>query len=86
MLYILLSHKTGWNNDICSNMNGPTDYQTKSSKSDKDKCHMISLICVIFKKWHKRTYLQNGNRLTDIKNKHGYQRGKNGRDKSGILD
>ena len=68
MLYILLSHKTGWDNDICSNMNGPTDYQTKSSKSDKDKCHMISLICVIFKKWHKRTYLQNGNRLTDIEN------------------
>ena len=24
----------------------------------------------------KQTYLQNGNRLTDIENKHGYQRGK----------
>ena len=32
---------------ICSNMDGPRDYHTKWSKSDKDKYHMISLICRI---------------------------------------
>ena len=37
VVYVLLSHKTGWNNDICSNMNGPTDYQTKWSKSDRER-------------------------------------------------
>ena len=41
----LLSHKKGWNNAICSNMDGPRDYYTKWSKPDKDKHHKISLIC-----------------------------------------
>ena len=36
-----------WNNDICSNMDRPRDYHTKWSKSDKDKYHIISLICGI---------------------------------------
>ena len=43
---ILPSHKKEWNNAICSNVDGPRDYQTKWSKSDKDK-YMISLICGI---------------------------------------
>ena len=30
-------------------MDGPRDYNTKWSKPDKDKCHMILLICKIFK-------------------------------------
>ena len=34
------------NNAICSNMDGPRDYHTKRSNSDKDK-YMISLICGI---------------------------------------
>ena len=29
---ILLSHKKEWNNAICSNMDGPTDYHTKWSQ------------------------------------------------------
>ena len=35
---ILLSHKLKkWNNDICSNMDGPGDYHTKwSSQTDKN--------------------------------------------------
>ena len=41
---ILLSHKKEWNNGICSNMDGPRDYHTKWSKSERDKYHMISLI------------------------------------------
>ena len=44
---ILLSHKKEWNNAICSNMDGPRDYHTKWSKSEKDKYHMSSLICGI---------------------------------------
>ena len=42
-----------------SNMDGTRDYHTKWRKSDKDKYHMILLICGIFKKWYKWTYLQN---------------------------
>ena len=34
---ILLSHKKECNNAICSNTDGPRDYHTKWSKSDKDK-------------------------------------------------
>ena len=36
-----------WNNAICSNMDGPRDYHTKWSLSqkEKDKYHMISLVC-----------------------------------------
>ena len=45
---ILLSYQKEWNNSICNNMNGPRDYHTSWSKSEeKDKYHMISLICGI---------------------------------------
>ena len=44
---ILLGHKK-WN-AICSNMDGPRDYHTKWSKSEREKYHMISLTCGIFK-------------------------------------
>ena len=37
------------NNAICSNKVGPRDCHTKVSQ--KDKLHMISFICGIFKKW-----------------------------------
>ena len=40
---IVLGHKKEGNNAICSNMDGPRDYHTKQSKSEKDKYHMISL-------------------------------------------
>ena len=36
---------------------------------EKGKYHMTSLICGIFKKWNKWTYLQNRNRFADIENK-----------------
>ena len=45
----LLSHKKERKNAICSNMDGPRDYHTKWSKSDKDKYHMTSLISGILK-------------------------------------
>ena len=64
--------KKEWNNAICSKTDGPRDYHTKWSKSDRERqisydiTHMWNLI---FKKWYKWTYLQNRNRLTDIENK-----------------
>ena len=40
---ILLSHKKEWNNAICSNMDGPRDYHTKWSKSERERqIYMIS--------------------------------------------
>ena len=38
------------NDFIWSNMDGPRDYHNKWSKSDKDKYHMISLMCGILQK------------------------------------
>ena len=43
----LIIHLLQQNNAICSNMDGPRDGHTEWSKSDKDKYHMISLICGI---------------------------------------
>ena len=43
---ILLSHKEEWNNAIWSNMDGPRDYHTKRSKSERDK-YMLSHVCEI---------------------------------------
>ena len=34
---MLLSHKKEWNIAICSNMDGPRDYQTMWSKSDRER-------------------------------------------------
>ena len=45
---ILLSHKKEQNDAICSNMDGPRDYHTKWSQKEKDKYHMVSLICGIW--------------------------------------
>ena len=33
----LLSHKKGWNNAVCSTMDGPRDYHIEWSKSDKQR-------------------------------------------------
>ena len=32
-----ISHYKEWNNPICSNMDGPGDYHTKCSKSDREQ-------------------------------------------------
>ena len=46
---ILLSHEKEWNIAICSNRDEPGGYPTKWSQSEKDKCHMKSLICTVLK-------------------------------------
>ena len=48
---ILLSHLKQWNNAICSNMDGPRDFHTKWSKSDRERqisCD-IAYMCTILK-------------------------------------
>ena len=84
---ILLSHEKEWNNAICSNMDGPRDYHAKWSKSERER--QISYIAYMWnlKAWYKWTYLQNKNRLTDIKNKLMVTKGeRGGRDKLGVWD
>ena len=53
-------------------MNGPRNYHIKGNRSDKNipVYHLYEKS----KKVYKWTYLQKRNRLTDIENKHGYQR------------
>ena len=76
---ILHSHKKEWNNAICSSVEWPRDtISNEISQTEKDKYHMMSLICGIFKKWYKWTYLQNRNRLTDIENKPMVTKGDSG--------
>ena len=47
MEYLLFSHKKEWNLAICNDMDGAREYNAKWNKSEKDKYHMISLICGI---------------------------------------
>ena len=58
---ILLGHKKEWNNAIYTNMDGPRDHHTKWSKTEKDKYHMMSLICGILKNQYKYTHEQDSN-------------------------
>ena len=39
--------KKEWNSAICKNMDRPGGYDAKWNKSEKDKYHMLSLICGI---------------------------------------
>ena len=60
--------KKEWNNAICSNMDGPRDYHTKWSKSERER----QIPYDITYRWNLKSdtnYLQNRNRLTDIENK-----------------
>ena len=57
-----------WSNSICSKMDGPRDFHTMWSKSEKDKYHMISHMHNL-KYDNKQTYLWNRKRITDIENR-----------------
>ena len=47
MEYYLAMKRMEKNNVICSNMDGPRDYHTKRSQTEKGKYHVISLMCGI---------------------------------------
>ena len=65
--------KKKWNNAICRNVDGPRDYYTKWSKSDRERQIPYDITYMWNLKKKKKmiqmTYLQNRNRLTDIENK-----------------
>ena len=76
---ISLSHQKEWNNAICSNMDGPRDYHTKWSKSDRVRQILYDITHMVESKiWHKWTYLQNRNRLTDIEKRLVVAKGEEG--------
>ena len=57
-------------------MDGSRDYRTKWSKSDKEKQILYHLYVETKNSTNKLTYKTE--RLTDIENKHGYQKGNGG--------
>ena len=75
---ILLSHKKEWNHTICSNMNGPRDYHTKWSKSDRERQISYDIIYMwdLKKKDTNNLYTKQTHRHR--KQTYGYQRGKGG--------
>ena len=70
---------------MCSNLDGLRDYHTARGKLDKDKCHMISLICGIKKKKERKNFFFAKQKETHRHRKqmYGYQKGNRsgGRDK-----
>ena len=46
---ILCSPKYEWNIAICNDMDGAQEYDAKQSRSEKNKCHVISLTCETYK-------------------------------------
>ena len=69
-------------------MDGPADYHTKWSKSDRERQISYDIAYMWnLKKWYKWTYLQNRNRLTDLENELIVtKRGRQGRDSLEIWD
>ena len=57
------------NKTICSNLDGPRHCHTEGSQTQKDKHHVISLICGSTKKQEGYKYLQTRSRVIDIENK-----------------
>ena len=56
------------------------------SQTEKEKHHMTSLSTESKKKLYKWTYLQNRNRLTDLKNELLVTEGTGGRKRQGVWD
>ena len=73
---LLLSLKKEWNDVFCSNRDRPRDYHTK--KSEKNKYHMISLMCRNLKYdtneliYEIETDSQTDNRLVAAKGEDGW--------------
>ena len=66
--YCWVTVGTPWNNAICNNTDRPTDYHTKWSESEKDRYHMISLLCGILKN-DTNEFIYKTETDSDIKNK-----------------
>ena len=60
-------------------MDGPRDYHTKWSESDRERQISYDITYMWnLKKWYKWSYLQNRNGLTDIENKLMVTKGERG--------
>ena len=82
---ILLRHKKTINPATYNNMDGPGDYHTKWSKSERERQITYDIIYMWdLKIKYKWTYLWNRNRLTDIGNKLMVTKGEGGKDKLGV--
>jgi len=68
-------------NEICRDVDGPRDYHTGWSKSEREE-----QISYTNTKWYRSIYLQSRNRDTDIENKHGHQGREEEVDESGNWD
>ena len=67
---ILLSHWKGWNNAICSNMDGPGDCHTEWRKVDRERQISYDITYVWnLKKMTQMNLFINRNRLTDLEKK-----------------
>ena len=60
--------KKEWNDAMCSNMDRPGDYYPKWSKSDRER-QIYNISYMQNQKKMVQTYLQIGNRFTDLENK-----------------
>ena len=69
-----------WNNSICMNLDATRDYDTTSSKTDKNDYHMMSLTCEIWKvtkwndSWNRDKLTGTENRLMVAKGQAGWAR------------
>ena len=63
----ITSHKKEWNSAICSNIDGPREYDAYWNKSEKDKYYMILLVLE-----SKKEYKQ----MQIAKQKHTHRYGK----------
>ena len=87
---ILLSRKKEWSNAICSNMDGPRDDYTEGSTSEREKQIVYGIIYV----WNLKSDTNKLIHKTDIdsqikktkKSCYDYQRGEEGRGKSGVRE
>ena len=73
---ILLNQKEEWNCAICRYVDGPRDCHTQWSQKVKNKYHLLTHVCGIWKKWYRGTYLKSRNRDTDEEQMGSYQEGK----------
>ena len=77
---ILLSHKKEWNGVTCSNMDGPRDYHTEWSKSDRERqiLYDITYMWNLKKMIQMNLFTKQKQTQRHRKQTYGYQRRKGG--------
>ena len=85
---ILLSHKKEQNNAICRNVDGPRDYHTKWSKSERERQILHDITYMWNLKYDTKELIYERETDSDIENKLMVTKGERvwGRDKLGVWD